>query len=302
MDSTAAIDLQLAQYFYYLQVERNLSQNSILAYRRDLVIYLEYAQLRSRAFEQRETIMEFLADQKQAGHKDATIRRRLAAIRSYFSYLQGTEDENLHEIDATQGVQAGRSPRGLPTVLTAEAIDHLISGIPGNTALGLRDRAMFEVMYGAGLRVSELTGLNINDWWTDPGRVRCLGKGKKERYVPLGRSAIRALSAYVDEGRPRLVVKDSPSVLFLSARGRALTRQGFWKILKTRAHALGLDADRLYPHALRHSFATHLLENGADLRSVQELLGHQDIATTQIYTHVDRRRLRPQYDAHHPRA
>lgn len=302
MESTAAIDRQLAQYLYYLQVERNLSQNSILAYRRDLVIYLEYAKLRARAFEQRETIVEFLADQKQAGHKDATIRRRLAAIRSYFSYFQGIGDENMPKVDATQGIQAGRSPRGLPTVLTSEEIDRLIAGVPGDTALGLRDRAMFEVMYGAGLRVSELTGLDINDWWTDPGRIRCLGKGKKERYVPLGRSAIRALSAYVEEGRPRLVVKNSPNALFLSARGRSLTRQGFWKILKARAHALGLDADRLYPHALRHSFATHLLENGADLRSVQELLGHQDIATTQIYTHVDRRRLRPQYDAHHPRA
>jgi len=298
MVHTPGSDDDLDQYFYHLRMERNLSSNSIAAYRRDLLIYVTYAREQGRDLHQRQTVIDFLAQEADQGKKSTTVRRRLAAIRSYFAYLYATD---AHWVDPTEGVKIGGAQRSLPEVLQVEAIDSLLADIPLDTAIGLRDRAMLEVLYGAGLRVSELIDLKINDWWTDPPRVRCLGKGSKERYVPLGRAAVEAISAYVDHGRAKLAGSQSPSFLFLNHRGRRLSRQGFWKILKARALAAGLQGP-VYPHALRHSFATHLLENGADLRSVQEMLGHQDIATTQIYTHVSRRRLRPQYDAHHPRA
>ena len=289
---------QLEEYLYHLQMERNLSVNSIAAYRRDLLVYGRFAKVRAEPLEDRNTVIAFLASEASKGRTDTTVRRRLAAIRSYFTYLR-TMDA-LSE-DPTEGLEIGRIKRSLPAVLSVDDIERLIDCISVTTPSGLRDRAMFEVAYGAGLRVSEVISLNINDWWGDPPRVRCVGKGSKERYVPLGRSAIQAVATYLDYGRPKLVRSGSPSILFLNHRGGRLTRQGFWKILKNRASEAGVDA-AIYPHMLRHSFATHLLENGADLRSVQEMLGHQDIGTTQIYTHVNRRRLRPEYDAHHPRA
>jgi integrase/recombinase XerD len=288
----------LSQYVYYLKIERNLTDNSIQAYRRDLVAYLTYASQQTQNPAARSTVTGFLAEQARAGRQETTVRRRLAAIRSYFSFLEGS---GVVVDSPSLDLAFNSPPRSLPSVIASDDIDRLIAHISGSNAIALRDRAMLEVLYGAGLRVSELVSLKVNDWWTDPPKIRCLGKGSKERYVPLGRSAIRAVAIYMDRGRPVLAGTTSQGVLFLNHRGRPLTRQGFWKILKHRALEAGLDQN-VFPHALRHSFATHLLENGADLRAVQELLGHQDIQTTQIYTHVDRKRLRPQYDAHHPRA
>ncbi len=298
MSLDAGAETGFDQYFYHLRMERNLSSNSVDAYRRDLLIYLNYAKTLGLAWDRRETVIDFLAHEAEQGKRDTTVRRRLASIRSYFAYLRTVSDETL---DPTEGLEIGSVERSLPDVLQVQAIEELLNSIAVDTPIGLRDRAMLEVVYGAGLRVSELISLKINDWWTDPPRVRCVGKGSKERYVPLGRPAIQAVSAYVDCARDKLVSARSQAFLFLNHRGGPLTRQGFWKILKSRADSAGIEG-AVYPHALRHSFATHLLENGADLRSVQEMLGHQDIATTQIYTHVSRQRLRPQYDAHHPRA
>ena len=288
----------LEQFVYYLRMERNLSANSTDAYRRDLLAYRRFVVGSNYAFAGRDSVVAFLANEQREGKRDATVKRRLAAIRSYFGYLAGSGSEGR---DPTEGLVISHSERTLPNILHLEQIERILATAGSDDPRDLRDRAMLEVLYGAGLRVSELIGLQINDWWTDPPRVRCVGKGKKERYVPIGRPAVKALAGYLDQGRPRLIGREGHGYLFVNYRGHPMTRQGFWKILKQRAQAAGLD-EVVYPHALRHSFATHLLENGADLRSVQEMLGHQDISTTQIYTHVSRHRLRPIYDATHPRA
>ncbi len=290
---------QLTAYLYHLAIERNLARNSVDAYRRDLLAYRKFAQASGRALDQRSTVVAFLAEEQRLGRRGTTVERRLCALRSYFGFCLDAADAEA--ANPTEGLEVSRGPRSLPTVLSVADVERLLAACEGPTLFDLRDRAMLEVLYGAGLRVSELLGLEVNDWWRDPPRVRSVGKGGKERYVPIGRAAEAALARYMDEGRPRLLAGAAHGVIFVNYRGHPMTRQGFWKVLKQRAELAGLNT-AVYPHALRHSFATHLLENGADLRSVQEMLGHQDIATTEIYTHVDRRRIRPIYDRAHPRA
>ncbi len=280
-------------------MERNLARNSVDAYRRDLTAYWRFAHASGRAIDERSTVVAFLAEEHSQGRRDTTMERRLSALRSYFGF--GLDVDAGEGANPTDGLKVSAGPRSLPTVLSVADIERLLSACGGSTPLDLRDRAMLEVLYGAGLRVSELLGLEVNDWWRDPPRIRSIGKGGKERYVPIGRAAEAALALYMDEARPRLLAGATHGLIFVNYRGCPMTRQGFWKVLKQRADQAGLNAV-VYPHALRHSFATHLLENGADLRSVQEMLGHQDIATTEIYTHVDRRRIRPVYDKAHPRA
>lgn len=246
----------------------------------------------------RTQILGYLDALKKGGLSSATRARRLSALKTFYGYL---EREEMIDTNPTVNLDSPKAERRLPGVLSPEDVVRLIETPDVTTWTGIRDRAMLEMIYATGLRVSELCHLTINDWWAEPPRVRCIGKGGKERYVPMGRTALEWLTRYLDSVRPRLQSRKSGDVLFVNRRGAPLTRQGFWKILKKYGVQAHID-QVLTPHTMRHSFATHLLENGADLRAVQEMLGHQDISTTQIYTHVSRARLRPVYDQAHPRA
>jgi len=284
-------------FLYMLAFERQLSRNTVEAYQRDLDDFLaRYPEAEPATL--RPLLISYLHDLLEAGHRESTRARRLAALKSFVRYL---EREGVIVPAWSDQLAAPKIPRTLPHFLTVAEVVRLIETPNVETPEGLRDRAMLEVLYATGLRVSELLSLTINDWWSDPPKIRCLGKGGKERYVPLGRMALTWLHQYVIKVRPRWLRVDSPDHLFLTRRGKPLTRQGFWKILKRYGQRAGITTP-LTPHVIRHSFATHLLENGADLRAVQELLGHQDISTTQIYTHVSKSRLRPLYDRTHPRA
>lgn len=289
--------LWLEEYLQYLVLEKNLSPNTVFAYHRDLLRFERWCCHNDRAWD-RDGVFGFLQAEKALGRSTATLARRQAALRSFFGYLEREE----YQLDnPVQPLISTHLARRLPHVLTVAEITRLIEAPRADNPIGLRDRAMLEVLYAAGLRVSELVGLEVGDFWTDPPRIRCLGKGQKERYVPLGRQANEWLRRYLDRGRGRLMGKNRSERLFLNRRGGPLTRQGFWKILKSYGKQAGIDKP-LTPHTIRHSFATHLLENGADLRVIQELLGHSDITTTQIYTHVSRSRILPVYRATHPRA
>ncbi len=287
---------QIQEFLYYLEYERHLSKNTLLSYGRDLADFHVYC--RAHPGPAREQVLAYLEWLKASGRSSSTRARRLSALKTFFGYLE--REEILLE-NPTQHLDTPRTDRHLPGVLSLDEVVRLIETPDVATAIGIRDRAMLEVIYAAGLRVSELCQLTINDWWSDPPRVRCLGKGSKERYVPIGRMALEWLTVYLERVRPQLASAKSGEIVFLNRRGLPLTRQGFWKILKQYGLKAGIGKD-LTPHTMRHSFATHLLENGADLRAVQEMLGHQDISTTQIYTHVSRARLRPVYDRAHPRA
>ena len=233
----------------------------------------------------------------ESGLAPSTIARKLSALRGYFAYLLS---EGLVVTDPTEKLEAPRAGRPLPDVLSREEVEGLLGSVLTVDRYGIRDLAILEVLYGAGLRVSELTGLTLRDLRLQEGFVRVLGKGSKERIVPLGGRACAAVERYLRELRPDLERGQSGGAVFLNRHGRALGRMGAWKIVQRYAKRAGLDR-RVSPHTLRHSFATHLLEGGADLASVQEMLGHSDISTTQIYTHVDRTYLRDVHRAHHPR-
>ncbi|KPC99385.1 Tyrosine recombinase XerD [Geobacillus sp. BCO2] len=224
----------------------------------------------------------------------------MASIRSFHQFLLR---EKIAAQDPTVHIETPQFERTLPKVLSVEEVEALLAAPQVSTPFGLRDKAMLELLYATGMRVSELVQLNLSDVHLTMGFVRCYGKGRKERIVPIGRMAIEALAHYLEHGRPQLVNprRRATEALFLNHYGQRLTRQGFWKILKRLAKEAGIEKE-LTPHTLRHSFATHLLENGADLRAVQELLGHADISTTQMYTHVTKTRLKDVYKQYHPRA
>lgn len=292
-----ATQQEIEDFLYYLEYERHLSVNTRASYGRDLADFARYCKAHS-GVSPRSQVLGYLDAIKRAGLSPATRARRLSALKTFYAFL---EREELIDVNPTLNLDSPKAERRLPGVLSLDEVVHLIETPDTTTPVGIRDRAMLELIYATGLRVSELCNLTINDWWNDPPRVRCLGKGSKERYVPMGRMALQWLSRYLDAVRPALVSKKSGEYLFLNRRGAPLTRQAFWKVLKKYGLQAGIDKP-LTPHTMRHSFATHLLENGADLRAVQEMLGHQDISTTQIYTHVSRARLRPVYDKAHPRA
>jgi integrase/recombinase XerD len=245
-----------------------------------------------------EELERWLAEQRAAGVAPSTVARRVAASRSFFRHqlLLGTREDN-----PAAALQLPRRSRTLPRTLSAAEAERLIDAAAGSTPRALRDRALVELLYGAGLRVSEATGLHRRSIDLDERVVRALGKGSKERLVPLGRPAVDALRRYVAMGRPHLDRRNRPE-LFLNARGGPLTRAGIFLILRRLADRAGLEPKRVHPHLLRHSFATHLLEGGADLRSVQEMLGHADLSTTELYTHVSDRRRRELYFRAHPHA
>jgi len=284
-----------------LAVEEGASPRTIEAYRRDVVrcvVYLRANGVESAAAITPAVLREFVYTLKDAGLAGSSIRRAISALRSWFRILVA---EGVVTKDPTERLDAPKIWRTLPEVLTVDEVSRLLAAPGLDERLAFRDRAMLELAYGAGLRVSEWIGLAMRDVLLEDGLLRVLGKGNKERLVPIGRSAIGAVAVYARELRPVLERGQGQGVLFLSGQGKPLSRMGAWKILRKYVEMAGITKP-VSPHTLRHSFATHLLEGGADLRAVQEMLGHADIATTQIYTHVDREYLRSVHKQFHPRA
>ncbi len=290
---------QIHEFLAHLTVERNLSPRTVEAYARDLrqfSVWLDEQQLDLKSIE-RSSLRNYLGSRREAGLSPRSAARALSALRSFFRFLIQTE---VLTADPTANLKSPSLWRTVPHALTTAEIDGLLATPDTSTTLGLRDRAMFETLYATGVRVSELVGLTLDRVRLDPGFVRVLGKGRKERLVPLGDSAVAWLDRYYGGSRPKLN-RTHRSEVFLNHRGGRLTRQGFWKILRTHGVAAGLTSP-ISPHVVRHSFATHLVENGADLRAVQMMLGHTSLTTTEIYTHVAHERLRRLYDEKHPRA
>jgi integrase/recombinase XerD len=289
----------LQLFLEYLTVEKGLAQNTIQSYSRDLAKFLGFLKKEKLAWTsvREDDLVRFVHQESRTGLSARSMARLISALKSFFRFLvlSGFLKKN-----PTSELSSPSTWLSLPKVLTVKEVEELLCATDEKSPQGLRDRAMLEVLYGSGLRVSELVSLKPPDLNLDDGFLICRGKGGKERIVPLGRAACGFVERYLREVRPRFEAESSP-FLFLTRRGRGFTRQGFWKLLKQYARKVGLAA-KISPHTLRHSFATHLLERGADLRSVQLMLGHSQITTTQIYTHVSRDRLRRAYDQFHPRA
>ena len=297
MEVSAAI----SSFLTHIRVEKGLSANTVSAYRRDLMKFSDFAQKRKLSLEavRSDDLMDFLAGLYRQRLESKSVARHLVSLRNFFRFAQTQE---LIPADPSVNLESPKIRRSLPGYLRLEEVERLLAQPDGKTPFGMRDRAMLEVLYSAGLRVSELIGLRVSDLDTKVGCVRCIGKGDKERIVPIGKKALGMAERYLREARPKLLGKATGSpTLFVNRRGGALSRVGVWKILSSYGRRAGLRV-ALTPHMLRHSFATHLLERGADLRSVQLMLGHADISTTQIYTHVVEERLKQIYKAHHPRA
>ncbi len=288
-------------YLSYIRLERGLSANTVEAYGRDLDRYLKgltQAGCAAPGDVTRDHVLAHLKVLADHGLSARSQARALAAIRTFHRFLLR---EQLADCDPTADLETPRRARRLPVFLTHDEVERLLGAPDATTPAGTRDRAMLETLYATGLRVSELTGLELNDVNLEAGYLQARGKGDKERLVPLGRSAIGWIVRFLEGPREEILRGRPARALFPSNRARAMTRQGFWKLLKKYAKVAGIQKE-ISPHKLRHSFATHLLEGGADLRAVQAMLGHADVATTEIYTHVDRARLRKLYAEHHPRA
>ena len=293
----------ISSFLTHVRVEKGLSANTVSAYRRDLQKFEAFAQKHKLALERigPDDLVDFLAGLYRQKLESRTVARHLVTLRNFFRFAQMQE---FISSDPSMNLESPKIRRSLPGYLKLEEVERLLTQPDSSTSLGLRDRAMLEVLYSTGLRVSELIGLQVADVDIKVGCVRCIGKGDKERIVPVGRRALQMVGKYLRDARPKLLGKarsGGGTTLFVNRRGGPLSRVGVWKILSAYGRRAGLRVP-LTPHMLRHSFATHLLERGADLRSVQLMLGHADIATTQIYTHVVEERLKQIYKAHHPRA
>jgi len=297
----------IANFLDYLQVERQFSANTIAAYKNDLRQFLSF--LRDRATGSgpvqawsgvdRPLVLSYILSLKERDYPQATVARKVAAVRSLFKFLHG---EGIMPENPAQGISSERVPKTLPMYLTPQEVDELLEQpARRSTPEAKRDKAMLELLYATGMRVTELVSLNVADVELQVGYVRCVGKGSKERVIPIYDHAVQALEEYISEGRPQITHDSEDKALFLNRRGKRLTRQGFWLILKNYARQANLETG-ITPHTLRHSFATHMLHGGADLRSVQELLGHANISTTQIYTHIPDDYLHREYEKAHPRA
>ena len=295
------IQAVISSFLTHVKVEKGLSSNTVSAYQRDLNKFLVFAQKRKLALEQvsRDHLVDFLAGLYREELDSKSVARHLVTLRNFFRFAQS---QDLVSSDPSLNLESPKIRRSLPGYLKVEDVDRLLEQPDPKTPYGLRDRAMLEVLYSTGLRVSELIGLRVSDLDSKVGCIRCIGKGDKERIVPAGRKALGMVDRYLRDARPKLLAKGvSSGALFVNRRGMPLSRVGVWKILSSYGKRAGFRV-ALTPHMLRHSFATHLLERGADLRSVQLMLGHADISTTQIYTHVVEERLKQIYKAHHPRA
>lgn len=293
----------ISSFLTHVKVEKGLAPNTHSAYKRDLAKFEDFAKRRKLELVKitRDDLVDFLAFLYRQKLESKTVARHLVTLRNFFRYAQ-IQDAIVD--DPAVNLESPKIRKSLPGYLRIEEVDKLLEQPDTGTALGLRDRAMLEVLYSTGLRVSELTGLRVSDLDIKVGCVRCIGKGDKERVVPVGKKALAIVERYLRDGRPEIVRGSrgaGTAFLFVNRRGGKISRVGVWKILSTYGKQAGLRT-ALTPHMLRHSFATHLLERGADLRSVQLMLGHADISTTQIYTHVVEERLKQVYKAHHPRA
>ncbi|WP_306981075.1 site-specific tyrosine recombinase XerD [Alkalicoccobacillus murimartini] len=296
------MQLDIEDFIHYLQIERGYSDNTISSYKSDLASYSSYLKnvetCKGFSDVDRSIIVNYLYFLMEKGRAETTIARCIASIRGLHQFLlregRAKQDPSVH-------LEIPKPPKRLPKILSTEEVEALLESPGTEDAMAIRNRAMLEVMYATGIRVSELIGLATSDCHLTMGFLRCVGKGNKERIIPLGSKATEAVHTYLETARSSLVKHNKHDVLFVNHRGTPLSRQGFWKILKQLALKAHIDKP-LTPHTLRHSFATHLLENGADLRAVQEMLGHVDISTTQIYTHVTKNRMKDVYSKYHPRA
>ena len=288
------------EFMNYLSVERGLAKNTLLAYRRDLDKYIDYLSpkgVKTAAQVNREHVSNFMFDLKKHDMSATTICRNLAAVKMFHRFLVR---ENLAKEDPTTLVDTPKLWKRIPSVLTQAEVESMIAAASGKKIQQVRDRAILEILYASGLRVSELADLKTTSVDYDVGFVRAVGKGSKERIVPLGKVAREALQKYLLSARPQLLKNRTDDILFLSRLGKKISRQSLWAVIKFYARKAKIKKT-IKPHTLRHTFATHLLEHGADLRSVQEMLGHADISTTQIYTHVDKERLKSVHRQFHPR-
>jgi len=295
------LSMAIVRYLRHVEVERRMAANTIEAYRRDLTKLAAFAAARECQLEalDRADLEAFVRDVMAGGLSPTSTARLVATVRGLYRFLRTVGDVGQNPAD---DLHAPRTLSSLPHSLALDDIDALLQAPDVSTPKGLRDRALIEVLYATGLRVSELVGLRLSDLRTNEGFLKCIGKGSKERIVPMGDTAVEWVQKYIAEARPVLLGKKTSPWVFVNARGGArLSRLGFWKILKACGRRAGVRG-RLSPHVLRHSFATHLLERGADLRAIQAMLGHADLSTTQIYTHVLEARLRQVYDRFHPRA
>lgn len=291
---------QLMDYLHYLTVERGLSQNTKVSYQQDLVKFFKFLQEQNLtlAAVDRFVVMNFLKVLDDQGKARNSIIHMVSTLRKFFQFAV---DSGWVTTNPMEHVDPPKKAQHLPSVLTTHEVDDLLRLPDTSTTLGLRNRTMLEVMYATGLRVSELVNLKLDDLHLDLGLIKTLGKGDKERIIPIGDIAAKWLIRYINDGRPQQGKQQDPKIVFLNDHGRQLTRQGVWKLIKQWVNQAGITKE-VSPHTLRHSFATHILENGADLRIVQELLGHADISTTQIYTHISDKRLTEVYNQNHPRA
>jgi integrase/recombinase XerD len=312
---------EIDSFLNFLTVEKGFSPHTMAAYRNDLTQFVDFLKSAEVPQDAAEIVMNdgsgsspngfswagigkvriisFIIWLKDKQYASTTVARKVAAVKSFFHFLVA---EGLVKNDPTENLDSPKVGKSLPRTLTVEEVDELLEQPSrSSTPEAARDKGMLELLYATGMRVSELTSLNLEDINLSAGYVRCIGKGSKERIVPVGFQALRAVEQYLEQGRPQIARNQGQRALFLNHRGERLTRQGFWLIVKAYAKQAGVKAS-ITPHTLRHSFATHMLNSGADLRSVQELLGHANISTTQIYTHLTADRLRQVYDQAHPRA
>ncbi|MGB9245830.1 MAG: site-specific tyrosine recombinase XerD [Candidatus Acidiferrales bacterium] len=295
-----ALEADVRTFLSYLRVEKGLSDNTIQSYRRDMLKFVGFLEKQNldTAKIQRQDVVDFLATLYKRRLDSRSVARHLVTIRHFFRFalLEGFIKE-----DPAATIESPKFRQSLPYFLSVEEVERLLKQPDTSSPIGLRDKAIIELMYSTGIRVSELAGIRVGDLQLDAGCLRCIGKGNKERLVPVGKKALAVVEAYLKKSRPKLLKDNASAHLFLNQRGRAMDRITIWKMMGRYGRKAALRKP-LKPHTLRHSFATHLLDRGADLRSVQMMLGHSDISTTQIYTHVVEERLKQVYKAHHPRA
>jgi integrase/recombinase XerD len=291
----------LKEYEYYLRITKRSAKNTILSYNIDLSEYIEFIEknygFRDPNQIEKQHIRNFMARLKRKNNTASSVSRKLSAIRSFHKFLL---IEKLVDENVSLGISLPKQAKKLPVVLSIEEVEQLIDATNGVKPLDLRNRAMLELLYGSGLRVTELLDLRLSDLHVNMGFIDVIGKGNKERIVPIGEEAAFAITEYITKARTHLK-KIPGDILFVNSRGSEISRVGFYKTLKKLAKQAGIEKE-ISPHTLRHSFASHLLENGVDLRMVQELLGHEDISTTQIYTHISRKQLKAVYEQYHPRS
>lgn len=295
-----ALQTEIRAFVNYLRVDKGLSANTVESYKRDMEKFSKLIAERQLGLKGigRRDVVDFLASLYHRGLDSRSVARHLATLRHFFRFAM---TEGLITEDPAMTIESPKMVQALPQFLSVEEVERLLQAPDLTTTLGIRDRAIIETMYSTGIRVSELCGIRVGDLKMDPGSLRCVGKGDKERLVPVGRRALDSVQIYMRDSRPKLLGERTSPFLFVNKRGTPLSRITLWALIAQYGRKAEL-RKRLKPHMLRHSFATHLLDRGADLRSVQMMLGHSDISTTQIYTHVVEERLKQVYKAHHPRA